>query len=300
MEFEATSDAEFWRKVRDHYADKKKHLVSRLSKDRLYSIGKYLKMYEGLTYEELQNALENEKARNEPTYDDGYEEYDDGYEEDALRCLLTRHEPLKPPYSHEELLALKDAMPPGTDLPPQFVEYLTQVSREMVFYDEVEQVAVSSLKHHVKEITTYHTHAPNCKCWTRRCYESGGAPRWCPEHTPEQRQKAMDEIARIERLEGDAMNIHSIYLGWDTHATPYMCPAQVLVCDKNSLFGKVFQDTDDGSDTIDPDYQPRFKSFKSFVEACIQFETTGVRNWGDDDNIEEVDNDDGEVDRDEN
>lgn len=248
-------------------------------------------MYEGLTCEELQNALEYEKARNGHTYDDGYKQ-------DALKCLLTQHEPLKPPYSQEELLVLKDAMPPGTDLPPQFVEYLTQVSREMVFYDDVEQADVSSLRHHVKEITTYHTHAPNCKCWTRRCYESGGAPRWCPEHTPEQRQKAMDEIARIERLEGDATNIHSIYLGWDTHATPYMCPAQVLVCDKNSLFGKVFQDTDDGSDTIDPDYQPRFKSFKSFVEACIQFETTGVRNWGDDDNREEVDNDDEEVDSD--
>ena len=135
-------------------------------------------MYEGLTCEELQNALEYEKARNGHTYDDGYKQ-------DALKCLLTQHEPLKPPYSQEELLVLKDAMPPGTDLPPQFVEYLTQVSREMVFYDDVEQADVSSLRHHVKEITT-----------------------------------------------------------------------------------------------------------------CIQFETTGVRNWGDDDNREEVDSDDEEVDSD--
>ena len=269
MEFEANNTS-FWNQVREHYVNKKKHLASRLSEDGLDSIGKYLKLYEKLTHEELQTELESEKARNGCTCADKDKQ-------GALECLITQHKPLKPPYSQEELLLLKDTMPPGTDLPPQFVEYLTQVSREILFFDDIVTVNAKLWEQHTKDFSYRLNHAPNCKCWTDRRgdLEGNGVPGLCPDHTPEQRQKALDFIEKRTREEGDAMSIRGFYIGWDTHNDMYVYPRQVLVCDQNSLFGQVYENTDGSTYGNEPDYEHNFSTFKRFVQACMHYETTG-------------------------
>lgn len=273
MEFEA-NDTTFWNQVREHYVNKKKHLLAKSSNHERCFIQHYLEEYQGLSVEELQQALNQSVDKVRRT---NCRTSEDSHRQDALECLLAQVEPLKPPYSQEEIQELKATMPPGTDLPPQFVEYLTQVSREILFFNDIVTVNAKLWEQHTKDFSYRLNHAPNCKCWTDRRgdLEGNGVPGLCPDHTPEQRQKALDFIEKRTREEGDAMSIRGFYIGWDTHNDMYVYPRQVLVCDQNSLFGQVYENTDGSTYGNEPDYEHNFSTFKRFVQACMHYETTG-------------------------
>jgi hypothetical protein len=188
-----------------------------------------------------------------------------------LKILIQQYEPLKPPYSKEEIDAMMETVDCSKiGIPQDLYDYLTKVSREQLFFNREAQVInmneLSSFKEHITP--TINTHVDGCNCsYIMSDYCSG--LEICLELPEEEKEKLREDIKKQKEEIGDLAQIDGIYLG--SNAGSYG-GAKILACSKNSIFGKIYKNGDDSYSQSYGMYDEYAKSLKDIIKIKMKIE----------------------------
>lgn len=269
---------DFWAEVKEHYTYKKKNLINFINPSRFDSISRNKTVdtsnYKNFSCDELKTIYKKFDGRGGMTSSEWDEKY-------YIEILLNQFEPLKPPYSKEEI----DAMMKTVDcskigIPLDLYEYLTKVSREHLFFNEqarlIDMNKLSSFKEHITPIKN--THVEGCNCF----YEMGdycSGLEICLKLPEEEKEKLREDIKRQEKEMGDLAQIDGIYLGSNTGSYG---GEKILACGKNSIFGKIYKNYDDSYSMCYDMYSEYAKSLKELIKIKMEREKNAIYDYDSD------------------
>lgn len=247
----------FWRNVREHYTWKKKHLIQFIDPDYFIDATTNfanLPTYQHLSYDELQSIYEKCETNV------GTEKY-------YVKILLDQFEPLKPPYSKEEMNEMMTTLPSDQiGIPNDLYEYLTQVSREQLFFNTY---AIMIDLHNIK---SYHDHVTSIE---ELCDYFPDIYTKLPE---EEKEKLHQDIERHNK-ERNLLQIDGIYLGANSGSWG---GEKIIACRKNGQFGKIYKNGDDSYSGCYDMYEEYAKSLKELIEIKMEREKNSIYDYDSD------------------
>ncbi len=270
----------FWNEVKEHYTYKKKNLIEFINPTRFSSIERKrdnkvdISTYKKLSYDELKTIYKKFDGRGCMTSPEWDEKY-------YLEILLDQFEPLKPPYSKEEIdIMMKTIDCSKIGIPQDLYEYLTKVSREQLFFNTQAQLIdmnkLSSFKEHITP--TENTHAEGCRCFYAISDYCPGL-EICPELPEKEKEKLRENIKKQKEEKGDLAQIDGIYLGSNTGSWG---GGKILACSKNSIFGKIYKNYDDSYSMCYDTYDEYAKSLKDLIKIKMEREKNQIYDYDSD------------------
>lgn len=266
---------DFWIGVKEHYTQKKKNLIQFINPTQFESIvsNKKVSTYTNLSYDELKQIYTKFKGIRAMTSPELNEKY-------YLEILIDQFEPLKPPYSKEEMdEMMKTVNTNQIGIPTDVYEYLTKVSREQLFFNtQATLINLNTLSSFEKHITpTNNIHVDGCNCvygMSDYCY----GLEICVELPKEEKEKLRKDIKRQKKEMGDLAQINGIYLGFNDGSTG----AKMLACSKNSLFGKIYKNADDSYSQGYDLYGEYATSLKELIKIKMEREKNQIYDYDSD------------------
>ncbi len=269
---------DFWAEVKEHYIYKKKNLIQFIKPSRFASVihNKQVDItnYKNLSCDELKSIYKKFEGGNCMTSSEWDEKY-------YLEILLDQFEPLKPPYSKEEIDTMMGTVNTNQiGIPFDLYEYLTKVSREQLFFNTkaklIDMNKLSSFKEHIVPIEN--KHVEGCDCFYAMGDYCSGL-EICLKLPEEEKEKLREDIKRQQKEMGDLAQIDGIYLGsndgsWGGN--------KILACGKNSVFGKIYKNYDDSYSMCYDMYEEYANSLKELIKIKMEREKNSIYDYNSD------------------
>jgi hypothetical protein len=264
----------FWNEVREYYIYKKQNLINFIDPTYFDCDISIMNIYKKFTYNELSNAYKKFNEMHTMISFNLDEKY-------YLEILLDQFEPLKPPYTKteiDEMMKTVDSTKFG--IPEDLYEYLTQVSREiLVFNTRAIIINMNNLRKFQEHfIPINNKHANNCNC-LYKISENCPSSTICPDLSNEEQIKFRENIENQRKQRGDTAEINGIYLGSNDGSYG---GDKILVCDKNSVFGKIYKSDDDSYAQNNDSYDEYAKSLKVLIKIKMEREKNGNYDYDSD------------------